>query len=134
MRYSADFHNLNQVNVSRQNGLSGLFFSPKLAENKKMAEPGNIRRRSYADLMGQYNRILARFSEMDENGEYSPTERRREGIVDRLMNRYADNIVNSPQYTRAYASAISAGGNREEAYRAADAVRLPYRIYARNRR
>lgn len=104
-----------------------------------MAEPrvanGNARAqrtRTYAGTMSQYNRILARFNEMAENGEYDDTARRREGLVDRLMYRYTDNIVNSPAYLRTYAE--NSGKSREEAYRAADAVPVPYSVYARRRR
>ena len=100
-----------------------------------MAEPRSAlsrRTRTYAGTMAQYNRLLARFSELDERGEYDETARRREGLVDRLMNLYADNIVNSPAYTRTFAA--NSGGSRDEAYRAADRVAVPYSVYARRRR
>ena len=106
-----------------------------------MPEPKNAlqrRTRTYGETISQYNRLLRRFSDMYENGEYDDTARRREELVDRIIKRYSDNIVNTPEYLRTFNEVARAGGDtrssRDAAWNAADQVRVPYRVYARNNR
>lgn len=110
-----------------------------------MGEPGKAlrgRTRTYAQTMSQYNRILSRFSEMDENGEYDENSRRREERAEAIMNRYADNIANSEAYLRTLQNELNRGvkegrdnrSSRDAAWNAADNVAIPYSVYARNRR
>ena len=110
-----------------------------------MSEPKSAlsgRTRTYAQTMSQYNRILHRFSEMSENGEYDENARRREQKVDEIMNRYADNISNSEAYLRTLQDELNRGvregrdnrASRDAAWAAADNVAIPYSTYAKNRR
>ena len=110
-----------------------------------MGEPKSALRsktRSYEQTMSQYNRILHRFSEMSENGEYDENARRREQRVDEIMNRYADNIANSNAYLRTLQDELNRGviggrdnrASRDAAWEAADNVAIPYSTYAKNRR
>lgn len=119
-----------------------------------MAEPGKIvsvrggnytvggeRTRTYAQTMNQYNRILRRFSEMADNGDYTEADRRREKRVEEIMNRYADNISQSQPYLRTLQNELNRGvaegrdgrASRDAAWAAADRVAIPYSTYARRR-
>ena len=109
-----------------------------------MGEPKSAlkqRTRSYGQTMSQYNRILRRFSEMAENGQYTEADRRREERVDEIMNRYADNISQSEAYLRTLQNEMNRGvadgrdnrASRDAAWAAADNVAIPYSTYARRR-
>ena len=110
-----------------------------------MSEPKSAlaqRTRTYAGTMAQYNRLLRRFSELNDEGKYDATARKREEIVEKLMNRYADNIVNSEPYLRTLQGELNRGvaegrdnrANRDAAWAAADNVAIPRRIYNRKNR
>ena len=110
-----------------------------------MSEPKRAlygRTRTYAQTMSQYNRLLRRFSEMNENGEYDDNARRREARVEEIMNRYADNISQSQPYLQTLQNELNRGvregrdnrSSRDAAWAAADNVAIPYSVYSRNRR
>ena len=83
--------------------------------------------RTYNQTMAQYNRLLRRFNEINEAGEYDDAMYERERKVQALVDRYADNIEESKAFQKARA-----------AYRRGekvnpDNVAVPYSVYAKRR-